>query len=35
VRLLRDAVRMFIALLRISRRHHSLQPTVQGSRPVP
>lgn len=35
VRLLRDAVRMFIALLRISRRHHSLQPTVQGSRHVP
>jgi len=35
VRLLRDAVRMFAALLRISRRHHALQAIVQESRQAP
>ncbi len=35
VRLLRDAVRMFVALLRISRRHHALQAIVRESRQAP
>ncbi len=35
VRLLRDAVRMFLALLRISRRHHALRAIVQEQRQSP
>lgn len=35
VRLLRDAVRMFFALLRISRRHHTLRAIVQEPRQAP
>lgn len=35
VRLLRDAVRMFLALLRISRRHHSLRAIAQEPRKAP
>lgn len=35
VRLLRDAVRMFLALLRISRRHQSLRAIAQEPRQVP
>ena len=35
VRLLRDAVRMFLALLRISRRHHALRAIVQEPKQAP
>lgn len=35
VRLLRDAVRMFLALLRISRRHHALRAVVQEPHQAP
>ncbi|MDW8319814.1 MAG: glycosyltransferase family 2 protein [Armatimonadota bacterium] len=35
VHLLRDAVRMFLSLLRISRRHHALRPVVQEPRQAP
>jgi len=35
VRLLRDAVRMFGALLRVSRRHHALRAIVQEQRQAP
>ena len=35
VRLVRDAVRMFLALLRISRRHHALRAIVREPRQAP
>lgn len=35
VRLLRDAVRMFLALLRISRRHHALRALMAEQRQAP